>query len=126
MSTSFDTLYDEKWNAESYISSGCCLVASSKRSEKSTVDRYLSPKEGMTTTMFLPAFSGLAATVSAALTAAPEEIPASTPSLVASNFAVSMATAEGTWIISSKRAVEMISRIKDKIPNKILNLNSPY
>jgi hypothetical protein len=65
--------------------------------------RYLSPKEGMITTIFFPLFSGLAARMRAALTAAPDEIPQSTPSLVASSFATDTASAERIGITSSRR-----------------------
>ena len=49
------------------------------------VDRYRSPVSGRMTTMFLPANSGRAATCDAAQTAAPDVIPASTPSCAASS-----------------------------------------
>jgi hypothetical protein len=62
-----------------YNSSGCCLVASSNKSAKRTVDRYLSPNEGMITTIFFPLVSGLLPTSNAALTAAPDDIPHNTP-----------------------------------------------
>ena len=48
--------------------------------EKSGVVRYLSPESGKRTTMFLPLYSGLAATIVAALSAAPDEIPTRIPS----------------------------------------------
>ena len=43
------------------------------------MERYLSPKDGIITTIVLPAFSGRLPTVRAARTAAPEDIPQSTP-----------------------------------------------
>ena len=46
------------------------------------MERYLSPKEGTITTIVFPAFSGLFATFIAALIAAPEEIPTSTPCMI--------------------------------------------
>ena len=49
------------------------------------VDRYRSPVSGRMTTMFLPANSGRAATCDAAQTAAPDVMPASTPSCAASS-----------------------------------------
>lgn len=79
-----------------YNNSGCCLTASSNKSENNIVDKYLSPNEGIITTIFFPAFSGLSPTVRAAFTAAPEDMPTSKPSLVASKRATSTATVEGT------------------------------
>ena len=49
------------------------------------VDKYRSPVSGRMTTMFLPANSGRAATCDAAQTAAPDVMPASTPSCAASS-----------------------------------------
>jgi hypothetical protein len=54
-------------------------MLSSNRSLNSTVDRYLSPKEGMITTIILSLFSGLLPTTNAALIAAPADIPTRTP-----------------------------------------------
>ena len=45
-----------------------------------TVDKYLSPVSGNTTTINFPLFSGLAATCNAANAAAPDEMPAKMPS----------------------------------------------
>ena len=52
---------------------------SSHKFWKRAVLRYLSPKEGMTTTIFLPLFSGREPTAIAALTAAPDEMPQKRP-----------------------------------------------
>ncbi len=46
---------------------------------KSAVERYLSPESGRSATIVFPAFSGRAASICAALSAAPEEIPTSIP-----------------------------------------------
>ena len=43
------------------------------------MERYLSPKEGIITTIVFPAFSSLFPTAIAALMAAPAEIPTRTP-----------------------------------------------
>src|SRR5574340_1495058 len=55
-------------------------VHHSTRSAYRAVLKYRSPKDGMITTIILPAFSGRLATCMAAQMAAPEEIPTSSPS----------------------------------------------
>ena len=55
--------------------------------------------------MSLPAFSGLFASSMAARAAAPEEMPTIRPSLSASCLAISMASSDPTWMISSRRSV---------------------
>ena len=47
------------------------------------VERYLSPESGKSATIVLPAFSGRFASIVAALSAAPDEIPTRIPSLTA-------------------------------------------
>jgi hypothetical protein len=54
-------------------------VASSKRSANNTVDKYLSPNEGIITTIFFPAKVSRMLNSKAALTAAPDEIPQRIP-----------------------------------------------
>ena len=56
------------------------IYFSSLRSAYKTVERYLSPKDGMITTIFLPLNSSRFATFAAAHRAAPEERPARIPS----------------------------------------------
>ena len=51
-------------------------------------DRYLSPKLGSTTTISLPANSGRRATLTAATTAAPEDMPQKIPSSRAKRVAI--------------------------------------
>ena len=53
--------------------------------------------------MFLPCISGRAATLRAASTLAPVEMPAHTPCRRIRRRAVAMASAVGTWMISSSR-----------------------
>mmetsp|Transcript_33965 Transcript_33965/g.69344 ORF Transcript_33965/g.69344 Transcript_33965/m.69344 type:complete len:309 (+) Transcript_33965:315-1241(+) len=59
----------------------------------------------MTTTTLFPAFSGLEATICAAVTAAPDEIPQKIPSSVAILLAMAMASSPEIWITSSSRDV---------------------
>ena len=47
-----------------------------------TVDKYLSPVSGSSTTITFPLFSGLFAICVAAKTAAPEDIPTKSPSVL--------------------------------------------
>ena len=65
------------------------------------MDKYLSPVSGKSTTTFLPAFSSRSAIVRAAHMAAPEDIPTSTPSDLATSLADSKASSFFTVIISS-------------------------
>src|SRR5699024_5551050 len=67
----------------------------------SGVDRYRSPKDGITTTMVLPANSSRAPTRAAASMAAPEEIPTSRPSLRATSRARSIEVGASMSITSS-------------------------
>lgn len=69
------------------------------------MDRYLSPNDGMIATIVSPSFSGRLAMDNAAVTAAPEDIPQSIPSLVARSLAVAIASTDDTWMISSRRSV---------------------
>ena len=71
------------------------------KSEKSGVERYLSPISGSKTTIVLPVFSGRFATSIAADSAAPDEIPTSTPSSLPISFAVFIASSPDTFITSS-------------------------
>mmetsp|Transcript_8454 Transcript_8454/g.24168 ORF Transcript_8454/g.24168 Transcript_8454/m.24168 type:complete len:228 (-) Transcript_8454:338-1021(-) len=79
---------------------------------KSAVDKYLSPKLGMTTTMSLPSYSGSFPRSTAACTAAPEEIPVSRPSSLASLAAMAIAASLLTFFTSSMRLVSKISGTK--------------
>lgn len=58
-------------------------------SEYIPLERYLSPLSGKITTRFFPAFSARFATLIAAQSAAPEEIPIEIPSVFAESLAVS-------------------------------------
>mmetsp|Transcript_66050 Transcript_66050/g.149075 ORF Transcript_66050/g.149075 Transcript_66050/m.149075 type:complete len:206 (+) Transcript_66050:536-1153(+) len=60
----------------------------------------------------LPLFSGRDPTSSAATTAAPEEMPTSNPSSVASRRAMAMASSDDTLTMSSTRAVSMFPGTK--------------
>ena len=63
---------------------------------KSEVDKYLSPVSGSNTTIVFPSFSGRFASSVAANSAAPEEIPTSTPSVLATSLDVSNAASFST------------------------------
>ena len=73
----------------------------SNYSEKTGVERYLSPVSGSNTTIVLPSFSGLKATLVAAKAAAPEEMPTKRPSILASVLLVAKASSFSTVMISS-------------------------
>ena len=68
---------------------------------KRGVERYLSPESGRITTMFLPLFSSLEASILAAFNAAPDEIPTRTPSLAAKALPSSNASSFSIAITSS-------------------------
>ena len=53
------------------------------RSANNAVDKYLSPKDGIMTTIIFPAYSGLCPTLIAAAIAAPDDMPTKTPSVTA-------------------------------------------
>mmetsp|Transcript_14425 Transcript_14425/g.47045 ORF Transcript_14425/g.47045 Transcript_14425/m.47045 type:complete len:207 (-) Transcript_14425:635-1255(-) len=66
----------------------------------------------MMVTMRLPLFSGRSATLVAARTAAPEEMPQRMPSCVAISRAMSMASKESMGTTSSKRVVSALPGMK--------------
>ena len=76
------------------------------------VERYRSPVSGKSTTISLPLFSGRFASSVAAHTAAPEDIPTSTPSLRAIAAPVLNASSFSTGIISSYIFVSSVSGTK--------------
>src|SRR5664280_1971431 len=84
----------------------------SLRPANRAVERYRSPKEGMTTTISLPAFSGPAATWRAAQMAAPEEMPTSRPSSSAARRARSKASSFSTVMILSMISVSRMAGTK--------------
>ena len=57
-----------------------CICHDYASSSYKSLERYLFPLSGKSTTMFFPLFSGLLASSTAAQSAAPEEIPISRPS----------------------------------------------
>jgi hypothetical protein len=76
------------------------------------VERYLSPKDGMTHTIRFPLFSGREPTRIAAKTEAPEEIPQNIPSSVASLRAMPIASAPETCTTSSIKDVSQFPGMK--------------
>ena len=76
---------------------------------KSAVERYLSPESGRSATIVFPAFSGRAASICAALSAAPEEIPTSIPSLFAKLLPSTNASSFSIAITSSYILVLSVS-----------------
>ena len=65
------------------------------------VDKYLSPESGSNATIVFPLFSGLLARISAALSAAPDEIPTRIPSDTANALPSANASSFSIVIISS-------------------------
>mmetsp|Transcript_57218 Transcript_57218/g.136435 ORF Transcript_57218/g.136435 Transcript_57218/m.136435 type:complete len:388 (+) Transcript_57218:348-1511(+) len=84
----------------SWISSAFWFCAFSRSGWNSAVERYRSPKEGMTATMRFPAIPGRLPTSSAAVTAAPEEMPHRIP-WAPRRRAISIATGPVTFTTSS-------------------------
>ena len=57
------------------------ILSSHNFRSNTPMERYLSPPSGISTTIVFPAYSGLAASTFTAYSAAPEEVPHSTPSV---------------------------------------------
>lgn len=92
------------------------------QSLKSAVERYLSPESGSNTTIVLPAFSGLFASMEAAFSAAPEEMPTRIPSVLAKFFPSLNASSFSIFITSSYIFVFNISGTNPALP---LSLHNP-